>query len=240
MDGSSQQKSLEKRYFRGFAKGWFPKGWFGRSFLDPKSRNEGTKQATTLQRNRNRGYKKLTDGTKNRKKGTFAKTVLLQNRPLQNRPLQNLSIFCDFKSLTAVIVLSNRVLVEANLEASTALFSKAFRSLKNCLDSSIITKARFPCSRCMFEFSSFWGPGASGPQGFLLAGMGVSCGVRPTTWERSQVMGAPIHCLEEFSGEGTFWDLSLLVSLTLWHSAHPHFPSPNLPRGRGGPRGEQS
>ena len=42
-----------------------------------RNRNEGTKNGTT-----GRGCKQWNDGAKNRNKGTFAKTTLLQNRPL--------------------------------------------------------------------------------------------------------------------------------------------------------------
>ena len=47
-------------------------------------------------------------------------------------------------------------------------------------------------------------------------GAGVSRGVRQTTWERSlKIWKLRILSFEEFSGEGTHWDSSLLVSLTL-------------------------
>ena len=51
----------------------------------------------------------------------------------------------------------------------------------------------------------------------MYSGTGVSCGVRRTTWERSpKNWELQIPCLKSFSGSGTRWDSSLLVSLTLW------------------------
>ena len=63
-------------------------------------------------------------------------------------------------------------------------------------------------------------------------GTGVSHGVRRTTWDRSlKNWELQIPCFEDFSGEGTLWDSSLPVSLTLWDTPallRPHFPSPNF------------
>ena len=65
-----------------------PNGWFWRMFLEPNTRNEGTRTGTRVQKpvflnpqNRNEGTPKRNDGTKNRKECTFAKTALSQNRP---------------------------------------------------------------------------------------------------------------------------------------------------------------
>ena len=59
-------------------------------------------------------------------------------------------------------------------------------------------------------------------------GTGVSCGVRRTTWDRSlKNWELQIPCFEEFSGEGTLWDSSLPVSLTLRDT--PALYTPRLP-----------
>ena len=63
----------------------------------------------------------------------------------------------------------------------------------------------------------------------MYRGTGVSRGVRRTTWERSlKIWELQISCFEEFWGvERTFWDSSLLVSLTLWDT--PTLFTPPLP-----------
>ena len=59
-------------------------------------------------------------------------------------------------------------------------------------------------------------------------GTGVSCGVRRTTWERSQKIGSSKSLvLKSFWVERTLWDSSLLVSLTLWDA--PVLFTPPLP-----------
>ena len=51
----------------------------------------------------------------------------------------------------------------------------------------------------------------------VFRGTGVSRRVRQTHWERSlKNCELQISCFEEFWVERTFWDSSLLVSLTLW------------------------
>ena len=64
----------------------------------------------------------------------------------------------------------------------------------------------------------------------MYRGTGVSRGVRRTTWDRSlKNWELQIPCFEVFSGEGTLWDSSLPVSLSLWDTPAlftPHFPSP--------------
>ena len=62
-------------------------------------------------------------------------------------------------------------------------------------------------------------------------GMGVSCGMRRTTWDRSlKNWQLQILVLKSFSGEGTLWDSSLPVSLTLWDTPALSTPPLRLPQ----------
>ena len=78
-----------------------------------------------------------------------------------------------------------------------------------------------------------------GSMGWVYRGTGVSRGVWRTTWERSPKiweLQSKSLVLKSFSGEGTLWDSSLPVSLTLWDTPAlftPPLPLPQIPEGPG-------
>ena len=67
----------------------------------------------------------------------------------------------------------------------------------------------------------------------MYRGTGASRGVRRTTWERSLIKWElQISWFEEFGVDRTFWDSSLLVSLTLWDTPVLFTPPLGLPRNK--------
>ena len=125
---------------------------------------------------------------------------------------------------------SRRVLVETNFEASKRLFSKAFRSLKDCLDWSTITKARCPFPgfpRDSHGFSRFPFRAIQGTKGSGLAGPFGPFGSKiPKKKSEKRLRGLPTLGVEKVWKESKQSQSGVILT-RFWVSApraHPEVP----------------